>query len=184
MSQSETKQKLINSAVKLFSQKGYFNTKVSDIVKDAGVAQGTFYLYFKSKEDIFLEIVYLIVSQIETLLEKYTSINLIEEEKIYNFGKETFQLLYKYKEIGNIFFFQLLCVDEKFKEIYVLTNKKIREFYINLFKKYPEKEIIADLCLSFGKKIFEFSILIENKPLEEAVKEFNDGIKIILRGLK
>jgi AcrR family transcriptional regulator len=37
----------------LFSAKGYHNTKVSDIVQEAGVAQGTFYLYFDSKADLF-----------------------------------------------------------------------------------------------------------------------------------
>ncbi|CAG7630826.1 TetR/AcrR family transcriptional regulator [Paenibacillus allorhizosphaerae] len=49
----EKKEKIIASALKLFEEKGYHSTKVSDIVKDAGMAQGTFYLYFKSKEDLF-----------------------------------------------------------------------------------------------------------------------------------
>ncbi|CAG7650727.1 hypothetical protein PAESOLCIP111_06161 [Paenibacillus solanacearum] len=49
----EKKESIIASALKLFAEKGYHNTKVSDIVKDAGMAQGTFYLYFKSKEDLF-----------------------------------------------------------------------------------------------------------------------------------
>jgi AcrR family transcriptional regulator len=38
MSQSDTKTRLVNSAIKLFSRKGYFNTKVSDIVKEDTVA--------------------------------------------------------------------------------------------------------------------------------------------------
>ncbi|MBX0312473.1 MAG: TetR/AcrR family transcriptional regulator, partial [Sulfurihydrogenibium sp.] len=42
-----TKDKIIVAAKELFSTKGYHETKVSDIVEKAGVAQGTFYLYFK-----------------------------------------------------------------------------------------------------------------------------------------
>ncbi|WP_081418862.1 TetR/AcrR family transcriptional regulator [Paenibacillus sp. Leaf72] len=47
----------MESALKRFALYGYHSTKVSDIVADAGVAQGTFYWYFKSKEAIAIEIV-------------------------------------------------------------------------------------------------------------------------------
>ena len=43
---------LINAAEELFIKDGYEPTAISDIVKKVGVAQGTFYYYFKSKEDI------------------------------------------------------------------------------------------------------------------------------------
>jgi AcrR family transcriptional regulator len=42
---------LLNASEKLFMEKGYEQTAVSDVVKSLGVAQGTFYYYFKSKED-------------------------------------------------------------------------------------------------------------------------------------
>ncbi len=56
MGEFTTKQALIVSAIRIFRQKGFQMTRVSDIVADAGVAQGTFYNYFKSKEAIFREI--------------------------------------------------------------------------------------------------------------------------------
>ena len=40
-------------------------TRVSDIVADAGVAQGTFYNYFKSKEEIFKEICYDFIDKLQ-----------------------------------------------------------------------------------------------------------------------
>lgn len=46
------KDELIEIAERLFLEKGYDNTAVTDIVKAVGVAQGTFYYHFKSKEDI------------------------------------------------------------------------------------------------------------------------------------
>lgn len=184
MSQSDTKQRLINSAIKIFSEKGFFNTKVSDIVKDAGVAQGTFYIYFKSKEDIFIYIIETITAQIENIIKENKSLNLPIDKKIEKFSTELFSLLYKYKNIGRIFFFQLLCIDEKFKNIFLQTNKKISQFYLELFKEYKDKELITDLFMGFGKRLFEFSILIEDKPLEEILTEYKKGIKVILGGLK
>lgn len=43
------KEKIVQSAIQVFTEKGVEKTTVSDIVKAAGIAQGTFYLYFPSK---------------------------------------------------------------------------------------------------------------------------------------
>ena len=48
---------LVSAAASVFTQRGVANTAVSDIVKEAGVAQGTFYLYFDSKDDAILAVV-------------------------------------------------------------------------------------------------------------------------------
>ena len=48
---------LVSAAAAVFAQRGVANTAVSDIVKAAGVAQGTFYLYFDSKDDAVLAVV-------------------------------------------------------------------------------------------------------------------------------
>lgn len=48
----ERKQELIDAARRLFIKNGYEETAVSDIVGDVGVAQGTFYYYFGSKDEI------------------------------------------------------------------------------------------------------------------------------------
>lgn len=48
----QKKESLLNTAFNLFTTKGLHNTSISDIVEQAGVAKGTFYLYFKDKYDI------------------------------------------------------------------------------------------------------------------------------------
>jgi AcrR family transcriptional regulator len=52
-----TRQKLLNAAEALFGRHGYHATGVGDITRRAGVAQGTFYLYFGGKEEVFRELV-------------------------------------------------------------------------------------------------------------------------------
>lgn len=47
-------QQIIEAAVRVFARKGYFNSRVSDIAREAGIAAGTIYLYFKTKEDILI----------------------------------------------------------------------------------------------------------------------------------
>ena len=50
------KDKILAAARAVFDEKGYESATVSDIVRRAGVAQGTFYLYFASKRDAVLEL--------------------------------------------------------------------------------------------------------------------------------
>ena len=47
-------QQIIEAAVRVFARKGYYNSRVSDIAREAGIAAGTIYLYFKTKDDILV----------------------------------------------------------------------------------------------------------------------------------
>ena len=49
---TDKREAILRAAVKVFAQKGYFNSKVADIAGEAGIADGTVYLYFKSKDEI------------------------------------------------------------------------------------------------------------------------------------
>ncbi|MCM3175538.1 MULTISPECIES: TetR/AcrR family transcriptional regulator [Paenibacillus] len=53
----DRRNQIIRIALERFATQGYHQTKISDIVREAGVAQGTFYWHFKSKEAIASEIV-------------------------------------------------------------------------------------------------------------------------------
>jgi len=46
--------RILKAAVKTFARKGFYNSKISEIAHQAGVADGTIYLYFKSKDDILI----------------------------------------------------------------------------------------------------------------------------------
>jgi TetR/AcrR family fatty acid metabolism transcriptional regulator len=48
----DKREAILRAATRVFAHNGYFNSKVADIAREAGVADGTVYLYFKSKEDI------------------------------------------------------------------------------------------------------------------------------------
>ena len=52
MDKKEKENKLMEKALKLFTEKGVNNTSIQDIADEAGVGKGTFYLYFKDKYDI------------------------------------------------------------------------------------------------------------------------------------
>ena len=47
-------QQIIDAAVRVFARNGYYHSRVSDIAREAGIASGTIYLYFKTKDDILV----------------------------------------------------------------------------------------------------------------------------------
>ncbi len=49
---TDKREAILRAGVKVFARNGYFNSKVADIARKAGIADGTVYLYFKSKDDI------------------------------------------------------------------------------------------------------------------------------------
>ena len=66
--------KIIRAATKVFAKKGFFNARISDIAKEAKVADGTIYLYFNNKFDILVSVfeqeIGRLVEQTSALLEK------------------------------------------------------------------------------------------------------------------
>jgi len=50
------RERILRAAIEVFAQSGYFNAKVSEIARTAGVADGTIYLYFDGKEDLLISI--------------------------------------------------------------------------------------------------------------------------------
>ena len=45
---------IVEAAVRVFARNGYYNSRVSDIAREAGIASGTIYLYFKTKDEILV----------------------------------------------------------------------------------------------------------------------------------
>ncbi len=74
-SREDKRNKIIEAAVEVFADKGFFGARVSEIAEAAGVADGTIYLYFKSKDDIlislFEEKMLEIVRQLQDILSEH-----------------------------------------------------------------------------------------------------------------
>ena len=52
----EKRLRILDAAVEVFAERGFYNARVSDIAAAAGVADGTIYLYFKNKDDLLIQV--------------------------------------------------------------------------------------------------------------------------------
>lgn len=52
----QSRRRILDAAEKVFGEKGYFAASINDITREAGIALGSFYVYFQSKHEVFVEV--------------------------------------------------------------------------------------------------------------------------------
>jgi TetR/AcrR family fatty acid metabolism transcriptional regulator len=66
---SDKRVRILSAAERVFAKRGFFAARVSEIAKDAGVADGTIYLYFKSKDDLLISLFESRMEQVNAALQ-------------------------------------------------------------------------------------------------------------------
>ncbi len=181
-----TKEKLFLAAKEIFSEKGFYETKISDIVEKAGVAQGTFYLYFKSKEDIFIELVRKLHLDLMKRLKVYLEINTDFPSKIKGLSKDFIIEVYKNKDIANIFFSQLGGSNEEFNKLFIQKINDLQNLIVKIIEEsMPNIDafLISNLIIGLLRQSFLNYIFMKNLTLEEVLEKIEKGIDIITKGI-
>ena len=62
-----TREELVAAARRVFERDGYFGARVADITAEAGVAHGSFYTYFASRQDVFVAVLREVVDRVDSL---------------------------------------------------------------------------------------------------------------------
>lgn len=127
------KDNIIRAAVKIFSEKGIEKTKISDIVKEAGVAQGTFYLYFPSKLSLMPAIAEIMVEKTLTIIKGNVQEDVSFSTKIEQIIDSIFMVTRDYNELQALIYAGLAST-EHLKEweavydpFYVWVSDLLRE---------------------------------------------------------
>lgn len=92
-------EKIIQAAIEVFREKGIEKTKVSDIVKSAGIAQGTFYLYFPSRLSVMPAIAKNMVERIIATLDEGISSHKPFEQQLEEVVEMVFLITKDYGDI-------------------------------------------------------------------------------------
>ncbi len=120
--------KIITAATKVFAKKGFFNARISDIAKEAKVADGTIYLYFNNKVDILLSVfeeeIGNMIVQIQQILAKETD----PRKMLEVFTIRHLMVMKKNKNLAEVIQIELRQTDKLIKEY---RNTKFNQ-YINI----------------------------------------------------
>jgi len=119
----DKKQTIIDAALKVFAAKGFNNAKISDIAKEAKIADGTIYIYFKKKDDIIISLFQDKMGNFNKLLKKKIEQKKNAVEKLKTFISIHLKTLSKKRELAEIFTVELRQ-SSKFMDDYKNTELK------------------------------------------------------------
>lgn len=171
----ETYNKIIQAGKEILNKKDYHETVVEEIAQLAGVAKGTVFFYFKTKENLFREILFSLVDELTFLIDEILAVNehpLIKLKKLYD----------KYIEfnIKNMHLFmtirkQLISTEpktEEMKQRLELVSKKLLPLVEEMFNKGLVKrmnpkidlmEVIPSMLLMYTSAVSSMVFFYQDK---------------------
>jgi transcriptional regulator, tetR family len=176
----QKKRKILEKAFELFRKNGYTDTKVEDITRKLGILKGSFYTYFKTKEELLCEV---LESVKKSEMKKYSKVEIDENPRktLENFVKERFKSfleLLNNVDIGIVRSFAQNTIAGKFHEEMTKFFKSfIKE---NILLRYEsnreyDMEIISDfMILAINNYLIEK--IVCKKEYTFSSKEEFDGI--------
>lgn len=159
----EKREELIDVAMIEFGEKGYENASLNNILRKAGISKGTFYYHYKNKEDLYMNLMDIIIE--EKL--KFISTRIDSSD----FNKDVFSVLKLLIKVG-MEFAHINPNINKFAQSYIKETGT--EDYNKRMKKYYErrKEFLNGLTAKYGFHNMDYlGVLIEKAYDEGQIRE-------------
>ena len=149
---NQKRKKILDKAWELFRKNGYEETKVEDITRELGVSKGSFYTYFKTKDEVLYEILERIKKENE---ERISKINVNQEPSKILEDYVISKMNYIVKLLNNM---KISSINRN------LSNSKLKNFFEELKK----------VSIEFIKKniVEKFNKINGNKYNSEIISEF------------
>jgi TetR/AcrR family fatty acid metabolism transcriptional regulator len=191
------KNQILDGAKKLIARNGYYQTHVEDILREVKLGKGTFYLYFKNKEDLFISILERFLDDWEeVVLNASTDPNQKDLQSYFqalitrslNFFKLNEELCNIYLRIGpgiNDIFEPYI---ERFEQkmLNYVTDELQKGVQAGLFRKDMDIDVMANIIVGAFLRIAYYYFIVKKrkrkKPSIEHISE--EFFKIITKGLQ
>ncbi len=113
---SDKRDRILRAAEIVFSQRGFYNARVSEIAREAGVADGTIYLYFKSKDDLLYSLFEARMTQVNRALSEAVDAQATPQDKLRTFIRTHLSLVAKQPEVAEVLTVELRQSSKFMKE--------------------------------------------------------------------
>ena len=157
---NQKRKKILDKAWELFRKNGYEETKVEDITRELGVSKGSFYTYFKTKDEVLYEILERIKKENE---ERISKINVNQEPNKILEDYVISKMNYIVKLLNNM---KISSINRN------LSNSKLKKFFEELRKvsiEFIKKNIVEKFNKINGNK---YNLEIISEFVYLAIEEF------------
>ena len=176
---------LLTIAAEEFAQKGYYETKISTLVQRAGLTQPTFYLYFKSKEAIFQELIDSFIKGLsdlttESRLEPGIDFNSLPL-RITKGLSGIFTFFSENQNLTRIGFFNSLESEEIKKQLALqIRDNLISEVNNGYFQSEMDMSLVAEILIGAIERLTLTKLFPGIKEPEEIASEI---VHLFLKGM-
>lgn len=169
-----TEARIVRAAETVFARKGYFDATVEDIVYRAKVSRGTFYLYFKNKDDVFRRVVSAVIDALFRVSAAQSKGTLRERVELGN--RRFLQAFQENRDLMRALF----QVETVLPEIAALHND-LRRRFIERIKRHLDKGIGRGICYPQDTRVTSFALgmMIETvaySRLSVGFEPFGEGV--------
>jgi AcrR family transcriptional regulator len=183
---------ILATSLRVFSEQGYWNTSITDLVRAAGVARGTFYLYFESKSSIFLE---LLTNLLSTLRGAVSGVDPSRddslEEQVVAVVTRVFETLQQNRPLTRIVFREAVGLDAEVDAQLDAFNRELRGYLENTIaigqamgwlREEMDRSIMATSVLGAVREAV-LVYVVRGKEEVEARKVAEQIVAFSLRGM-
>ncbi len=193
----QTKARILQTAMQAFGKNSYEQVSISFIAQKAEVAKGTVYLYYESKEQLYVECVRQCYQQIYEHMSKKCFPEAADAETILlNYYAAFNEFLHRNQLVGDLyfatFFYPVQSLAEDIKAAALPMMQFNRRYLTCTLKRFPAKyaintEDIADIMLEVGgllvQKCRQQHWLNDEQQLYQLQNQFRQMITIFLHGI-
>jgi AcrR family transcriptional regulator len=197
--QTNKQQKIFETAIKMFAEKGYANTSTSEIAKAAGVAEGTIFRHYGTKDNLLLSVILpFIKDSIPTIAEEAFNEIMSEnvlcfEDFLRAFLKNRIDFINNNKEIFKILVKEILYNEELRRELQPYFTENMTHRIVKVINTYKESGELIDIPTSTlqrmlftfvgGYFVSRFVFLPDNFVMDEEA-EIENVIRLVLDGIR
>jgi AcrR family transcriptional regulator len=185
------RQQILTAATTVFAQKGYRHASVSDIIEAAGIARGTFYLYFQSKEEVFLALIDLWFEELTPRVEESCEEGSWSPEEFQEWRcrglREIFEFFHARRELAQVVFREAEAIDPRFEarmgELLQRLNEKraqrVRQLQAAGYWRSDLDVEFLNTCLNalFREVVLRHILPLENPDIDRLVEQLNAFIQ-------
>lgn len=181
----EHKQEILETALKLFSERGFHNVSMQEIAEESEFSVGTLYNFFESKESLFGALMKSCAHRVSEILMPILDAQADEREKVSNYVKAHKQIIEDHAPAIRLYLSQdiplVLTVRHDVEPKTNAMRDEIRQKLSNIFKSGIRKGIFKDIdpwiaALSLSAMLESFVFAIIKNPEQMSIK---DGISRI-----
>ena len=141
---AEKRERILEAAIRTFAKKGFHQSRVSDIASEAGVADGTIYLYFRNKDDVLISIfeekMKIIVDRAREYVEPHTD----PRDRLYYFIDFHFSQVERQRNLAEIFQVELRLSSKFMKEYVPVRLGEYLEILSGIIEEGQEAGVFRD----------------------------------------